>query len=201
LLNIENADADDLYGAMDCLLQRQEDIENALADRHLKDGTLVFYDVTSTYFEGRTCPFARLGHSRDDKKDKLQIVIGLLCAPGGCPIAVEVFEGNTADPQTLKNQIIKITQRFGIQRVVLVGDRGMLTQARIRQELIDTQGLDWITALRSSQIADLVQQGALQLSLFDTRDMAEIDSPDYPNELPAAAPKCPKFGGLKMYTF
>ena len=182
LLNIENADADDLYGAMDWLLQRQEDIENALADRHLKDGTLVFYDVTSTYFEGRTCPLAQLGHSRDDKKDKLQIVIGLLCAPGGCPIAVEVFEGNTADPRTLKNQITKITQRFGIQRVVLVGDRGMITQARIRQDLTGTEALDWITALRSAQIAELVQQGTLQLSLFDTRDMAEIVSPDYPNE-------------------
>jgi len=139
-------------------------------------------DELYTYFEGRCCPLAKLGHSRDGKKDKLQIVIGLLCAPDGCPVAVEVFEGNTADPTTVKNQLIKVRQRFGIQRVVLVGDRGMITDARIREDLMHTEGVDWITALRAPQIAGLVESGQLQLSLFDTRDMAEISHPDYPGE-------------------
>lgn len=181
-LNIQDADEDELYGAMDWLFEQQQGIEEALAKRHLQNGTLVLYDVTSTYFEGRCCPLARLGHSRDGKKDKLQIVIGLLCAADGCPVAVEVFEGNTADPNTVKNQLIKIRQRFGIQRVVLVGDRGMITDARIREDLIPAEGVDWITALRAPQIAALVEGGHLQLSLFDTRDMAEISHPDYPGE-------------------
>lgn len=181
-LNIQDADEDELYGAMDWLSEQQQGIEEALAKRHLQNGTLVLYDVTSTYFEGRCCPLARLGHSRDGKKDKLQIVIGLLCAPDGCPVAVEVFEGNTADPNTVKSQLIKVQQRFGIQRVVLVGDRGMITDARIREDLILTEGVDWITALRAPQIAALVESGHLQLSLFDTRDMAEISHPDYAGE-------------------
>jgi transposase len=181
-LNIQDADEDELYGAMDWLFEQQQGIEEALAKRHLQNGTLVLYDVTSTYFEGRCCPLARLGHSRDGKKDKLQIVIGLLCAADGCPVAVEVFEGNTADPSTVKSQLIKVRQRFGIQRVVLVGDRGMITDARIREDLILTEGVDWITALRAPQIAALVESGHLQLSLFDTRDMAEISHPDYAGE-------------------
>jgi len=181
-LNIPDADEDELYGAMDKLFEQQHDIEDALAKRHLQNGTLVLYDVTSTYFEGRCCPLAQLGHSRDGKKDKLQIVIGLLCAADGCPVAVEVFEGNTADPKTVKSQLVKLRQRFGIQRVVLVGDRGMITDARIREDLIPTEGVDWITALRAPQIAALVESGHLQLSLFDTRDMAEISHPDYPGE-------------------
>lgn len=181
-LDIQDADEDELYGAMDWLFERQQSIEEALAKRHLENGTLVLYDVTSTYFEGRCCPLARRGHNRDGKKNKLQIVIGLLCAADGCPVAVEVFEGNTADPNTVKRQLIKVRQRFGIQRVVLVGDRGMITDARIREDLIDTEGIDWITALRAPQIAALVESGHLQLSLFDTRDMAEISHPDYPGE-------------------
>jgi len=120
---------------MDWLLPRQEAIEQALAQRHLAEHTLVLYDVTSTYFEGRTCPLARFGHPRDGKKDKLQIVVGLMCNAEGCPVAVEVFEGNTADPKTLTLQIQKLRQRFRLQRVVLVGDRGMLTEARIDKEL------------------------------------------------------------------
>ena len=181
-LNLQDADEDELYEAMDWLFERQQGIEDALANRHLQDGTLVLYDVTSTYFEGRCCPLAQLGHSRDGKKDKLQIVIGLLCAADGCPVAVEVFEGNTADPKTVKSQLIKLRQRFGIQRVVLVGDRGMITAARIREDLAASEGVDWITALRAPQIAALVDSGELQLSLFDTRDMAEISHPDYPGE-------------------
>jgi transposase len=172
----------DLYFAMDWLGGEQERIENVLAAKHLKDGTLVLYDITSTYFEGRTCPLAQLGHSRDGKKDKLQIVIGLLCAPDGCPVAVEVFEGNCADSSTLPGQIDKIRMRFGIERVVVVGDRGMITKARIRQDLRGKDGLDWITALRAPQIRMLAESDHLQLTVFDTRDMAEITHPDYPDE-------------------
>lgn len=172
----------DLYFAMDWLGEEQERIENTLAAKHLKGGLLLLYDITSTNFEGRTCPLAKLGYSRDGKKDKLQIVVGLLCAPDGCPVAVEVFEGNCADAATLPSQITKIGQRFGIERVVLVGDRGMITKARIRQDLRDKDGLDWITALRAPQIRQLVVSERLQLTLFDTQDMAEITHPDYPNE-------------------
>ena len=181
VLDVEDADADELYAAMDWLLARQSRIEKALAARHL-DGTLVLYDVTSTYFEGRTCPLAKLGHSRDGKRGKLQIVIGLLCDPEGRPVAVEVFDGNTGDPTTLAPQIEKIRRRFGLGRVVLVGDRGLLTSARIRDELRPLEGLSWIGALRGPAIAKLVRQQAVQLSLFDRRDMAEITSPEYPGE-------------------
>jgi hypothetical protein len=182
LLGISDADADDLYAAMDWLLPRQERIEQALGKRHLRDGTLVLYDVTSTYFEGRTCPPAQLGHSRDGKKDKLQIVIGLLCDVEGRPVAVEVFEGNVGDPATLASQVRKMRERFGLRRVVLVGDRGMITDARIREDLQGIEGLDWITALRAPAIRKLVAEGSLQPSLFDERDLAEITSPMYPNE-------------------
>ena len=182
VLGLDRVNEDDLYSAMDALLAEQERIENELAARHLKGGCLVLYDITSTYFEGRTCPLAHLGHSRDGKRDKLQIVIGLLCAPDGCPVAVEVFDGNCSDPKTLKNQIVKVRERFGIERVVLVGDRGMITEARIREDIKTSGGLDWITALRAPQIRKLVQCGSLQLSFFDTRDMAEITHPDYPGE-------------------
>jgi transposase len=173
---------DELYAAMDWLFPEQERIENELAAKHLKGGSLVLYDVTSTYFEGHTCPLAQLGYSRDGKGDKLQIVIGLLCASDGCPVAVEVFEGNCADPDTVKSQITKIRERFGIKRVILVGDRGMITEARIRENFKGTEGLDWITALRSPRIKELVRSGSLQLSLFDTCDMAEITHPDYAGE-------------------
>jgi len=182
VLGLERVSENDLYFAMDWLGGEQERLETVLAARHLKDGCLVLYDITSTYFEGCTCPLAQLGHSRDGKKDKLQIVIGLLCAADGCPVAVEVFEGNCADPATLPGQITKIRERFGIERVVLVGDRGMITQARIRENLSNREGLDWITALRAPQIRKLVESGHLQLTLFDTRNMAEITHPDYPRE-------------------
>jgi transposase len=182
MLGVESADEDELYGAMDWLGKRQERIEAELAARHLQNGSLVLYDVTSTYFEGRTCPLAKLGHNRDGKKGKLQIVFGLLCTLEGCPVAVEVFSGDTADPCTLESQIVKIRDRFGLQHVVLVGDRGMITEARIREELRPIKGLEWITALRSAQIRKLVDSGALQLSLFDEQDLAEITDPSHPEE-------------------
>ena len=182
LLDLGSVDEDDLYEAMDWLIERQDRIEQALAAKHLADGTLVLYDLSSTYFEGHTCPLARLGHSHDGKNDKLQIVFGLLCTVKGIPVAVEVFEGNMADPKTFTAQVRKVRERFGLERIVFVGDRGMITEARIRQDLRDVEGLDWISALRAPQIRALVEGGSLQLSLFDQQDLAEIRSPDYPQE-------------------
>jgi hypothetical protein len=181
LLRLGAVDEAALYRALDWLGARQGAIETALARRHLKDGALVLYDVSSSWLEGRCCELARFGYSRDGKKGKLQIVYGLLCAADGCPVAVEVFEGNTADPMTLATQIDKLKARFGLSRVVLVGDRGMITSARIRDEL-KPAGLDWITALRAPQIRALLDTGAFQLSLFDERDLAEITSPEFPGE-------------------
>ena len=176
----EVSDAE-LYAALDWLLERQAAIETALAGRHLQNGTLVLYDVSSSYMEGRCCPLAKRGYDRDRKKGMLQIVYGLLCAPDGCPVAIEVFEGNTGDPSTLAPQIDKLKQRFGLTHVVLVGDRGMITEARITED-VKTAGLDWITALRGPAIKDLLDSGILQLTLFDTRDMASITAPDFPGE-------------------
>ncbi len=181
LLELGAVEESELYRALDWLGARQAAIETALARRHLKDGALVLYDVSSSWLEGRCCELARFGYSRDGKKGKLQIVYGLLCAADGCPVAVEVFEGNTADPMTLSTQIDKLKQRFGLSRVVLVGDRGMITSARIRDEL-KPAGLDWITALRAPQIRALLDTGAFQLSLFDERDLAEITAPEFPGE-------------------
>jgi transposase len=172
---------DELYAALDWLLARQAAIETALAKRHLQDGTLVLYDVSSSYMEGRCCPLAKRGYSRDRKKGSLQIVYGLLCAPDGCPVAIEVFDGNTGDPTTLAPQIDKLKQRFGLDHVVLVGDRGMITEARIGED-VKPAGLDWITALRGPAIKDLLNSGTLQLTLFDKRDMASITAPDFPGE-------------------
>jgi hypothetical protein len=181
LLELGAVEESELYRALDWLGARQAAIETALARRHLKDGALVLYDVSSSWLEGRCCELARFGYSRDGKKGKLQIVYGLLCAADGCPVAVEVFEGNTADPMTLSTQIDKLKERFGLSRVVLVGDRGMITSARIRDEL-KPAGLDWITALRAPQIRALLDTGAFQLSLFDERDLAEITAPEFPGE-------------------
>jgi hypothetical protein len=171
------------YEALDWLLERQPRIEAGLARRHLKDGVLVLYDVSSSYFEGRHCPLARHGYSRDHRGDRLQIVYGLLCTRDGLPVAVEVFDGNTADPATLTSQVAKLKQRFGLSRVVLVGDRGMLTSARIEADL-KPAGLDWISCLRAPAIQQLAaQSGPLQLSLFDERDLAEISAPEqFPGE-------------------
>jgi hypothetical protein len=181
ILGLGAVDEDELYAAVDWLGERQQAIEKALARKHLRDGTLVLYDVSSSYLEGRCCELARLGYNRDGKKGKLQIVYGLLCAPDGCPVAIEVFEGDTADPRTLAAQIEKIKTRFALTHVVLVGDRGMITQARLDAEIAPA-GLDWITALRAPAIRALAEGGALQMSLFDARDMAAITSPDYPGE-------------------
>jgi len=181
VLGVAACDEDDLYDAMDWVLARKDAIENSLAARHLSNGTLVLYDVSSAAFEGHTCPLGKIGHARDGVKGRLQIVYGLLCSPAGVPIAIEVFEGNTADPKTLTAQIDKLKTRFGLSNIALVGDRGMLTSARIRDELRPAH-LDWISALRADQIRVLVNDGALQLSLFDEQNLFEITHPDYPGE-------------------
>jgi hypothetical protein len=180
-LGLGMVDEDELYTALDWLAVRQPVIETVLAKHHLTGGALVLYDVSSSYLEGRCCPLAQFGYNRDRKRGKLQIVYGLLCAADGCPVAIEVFEGSTADPMTLASQVSKLKERFGLDRVVLVGDRGMITQARISEDL-RTAGLDWITALRAPAIKALRDAGALQMSLFDERDMASITSPDFPGE-------------------
>ena len=182
LLNIQSADETELYQAMDWLLDRQPRIEQELAKRHLSDGGLVLYDLTSTYFEGRHCPLAKLGHSRDGKSGTRQIVFGLLTNVEGTPVAVEVFAGNTSDPKTVANQVQKLRQRFGLQQVVLVGDRGMITSARIREDLLPMHGIEWISALRANQIQKLAKDGVLQMSLFDKTDLVEIAHPDFPGE-------------------
>ena len=181
VLGLGAVDEDELYTALDWLHARQPAIEAALAKRHLQDGTLVLYDVSSSYLEGRCCELAQLGHNRDGRKGKLQIVYGLLCAPDGCPIAIEVFAGGTGDPRTLAAQITKLKQRFRLAHLVLVGDRGLITQARITADL-QPAGLDWITALRAPALRALVEGGALQLSLFDQRDLAAITAPAFPGE-------------------
>ena len=172
----------EVYEALDWLVAEQSRIEAALAKKHLVDGTLVLYDVSSSYMEGRCCALAKHGYSRDHRPDRPQIVYGLLCASDGTPVAVEVFEGNTSDPQTIREQIEKLKRRFKLSHVALVGDRGMITSKRISEEL-QPAGLDWISCLRAPQIAALAADtGPLQLSLFDERDLAEIVSPDFPGE-------------------
>ena len=180
-LGVEKATEDDLYQAMDWLLERKERIEKKLAERHLAEGCLVLYDVTSSYYEGRTCPLARFGHDRDGQKGRPIIVYGVMTDREGCPISVRVYPGNTGDPKTVVDQVEKLRQKFGLSRVVLVGDRGMLTQPQI-DKLKQHPGWGWITALKSVAIRRLVQQGALQLSLLDEKNLAEITSPDYPGE-------------------
>jgi hypothetical protein len=181
ILSAGGCDEDDLYAAMDYLHGRQEQIQDALAARHLAGGTLVLYDVSSAAFEGRTCPLGAIGHPKDGVRGRLQIVYGLLTSKDGIPVAIEVFAGNTGDPKTVASQIDKVKDRFGFTRVVLVGDRGMLTAARLREDVAPA-GLDWITALRAPQVKKLVRGGDLQLSLFDVQDLAEIISPDFPDE-------------------
>jgi len=181
-LGLEECSEDDFYQAMDWLLGRQKRIEATLAQRHLREGTLALYDLTTLHFEGRTCPLAALGGHRNGPRGKVQIRVGLLCSPEGCPVAVEVFEGNASEPGTLSAQIDKLRRRFDLQRVVVVGDRGILTAARIREELADAEGLDWITALRAPTIKKLAEEGVLELSLFDQCDLAEVHHPDFPDE-------------------
>jgi hypothetical protein len=180
-LSVEDAGVDDLYGAMDWVLERQQRIERALARRHLGEGASVLYDVSSSYFEGRSCPLARLGYSRDRKPGTPQIVYGLVCAADGCPVAVEVFEGSLHDDKTLPAQIEKLKQRFGLSSVIVVSDRGMVTKANL-ELLRATDGAGWITALKAPQVKRLVKHGDLQLSLFDEHNLAEIAADDYPGE-------------------
>jgi hypothetical protein len=178
---VEAADEDDLYTAMDWLLERQGAIERKLAARHLKEGSLALYDLSSSYFEGTHCPLAKIGHDRDGKKNKLQVNYGLLTNQAGCPVAVSVYEGNTGDAKTLMPQVKKLREEFGLEQVVLVGDRGMISHKAI-QELRELEGLGWITALKSTQIRALVEGEALQLGLFDERNLIELAHPDYPGE-------------------
>lgn len=181
-LGLEGVDSERLYAALDWLYLQQQDIERRLAERHLEDGCLILYDVTSTYFEGRCCPLASFGHSRDGRKDRPQVVFGLLCNRQGCPVAVEVFEGNTGDPTTLASQVEKLQKRFGLGRVVFVGDRGMLTSARIREELAGRDGLAWISALKTTDIRKLEALPGFQLSLFDQRGFVELTDASFPGE-------------------
>jgi transposase len=181
IFGVEDADEDDLYAAMDWLLERQGRIEKKLADRHLEEGSLVLYDLTSSYFEGKTCLLAKLGHNRDGKKGKLQVNYGLLTDRRGCPVAVSVYDGDTGDPSTLREQADKVREDFGIKHMVLVGDRGMISQKQING-LKDVKGVDWITALRTEAIREFVEGGTIQLGLFDERNLFEFTHPDYPGE-------------------
>ncbi|GAB4233198.1 MAG: hypothetical protein Kow00109_05880 [Acidobacteriota bacterium] len=181
-LGLEDVTDRELYAALDWLLARQKRIETKLSRRHLEDGTLLLYDVSGSYYTGRRPSLVQYGYSRDRKPAFPQIVYGLLCNADGCPIAIEVFSGDTADPATLGRQIAKIRRRFGLRRVVFVGDRGLVTSRRIAEELRPVEGLDWITALRADTIRRLAHQGVIQPSLFDERDLAEVYCPDFPGE-------------------
>jgi transposase len=180
-LDVGDADEDELYAAMDWLLARQSRIEKKLAKQHLSEGCQVLYDVSSSYYEGHTCPLVRPGHSRDKKRGKPIVVYGVLTDAQGCPLAVEVYPGNTGDPTTVPDQVNTLKQRFELDRVILVGDRGMLTQTQI-DELKRHPGVGWISALRSEKVRKLFDQKYLQLSLFDQQNLAEIHSPDFPGE-------------------
>jgi transposase len=180
-LSVQDANEDDLYEAMDWLLARKQRIENKLAKRHLSEGSVVLYDVSSSYYWGRTCPLAHFGHDRDGKKGLPIIVYGVLTDADGRPVAIEIYPGNTADPTTVADQVNKLWKDFGLLRVVIVGDRGMLTQPQL-DEIKKHPEMGWITALTSVAVRNLVEKGSLQLSLFDEKNLAEITSPDYPGE-------------------
>jgi transposase len=178
---VADRDETDLYAAMDWLLERQKPIEKKLAARHLSEGALALYDLSSSYFEGNSCPLAKIGYSRDGKRNTPQVNYGLLTTRAGCPVAISVYEGNTADASTLMPQVDQLRKQFGLERLVLVGDRGMISHKAIG-ELRNLDGLAWITALKSSQIRALVQGGDLQLGLFDERNLFEFSHPDFPSE-------------------
>src|SRR3990167_4954759 len=180
-LGLSDADEDTLYEAMDGLLERQDRIEQKLAARHLRAGGFVLYDLTSSYFEGTTCPLAAFGHNRDGKKGKLQVNYGLLADARGCPVAVSVFKGNTGDPPTLLPEVRRVRERFGVEQLVVVGDRGMISQTQI-SALQALAGVDWLTALKTGAIRDLVADGHMQLGLFDERNLFELAHPDFPGE-------------------
>jgi transposase len=197
-LGVADANEDELYAAMDWLLQRQERIQKKLAARHLPAGSVVLYDLSSSYFEGSTCPLAKRGYNRDRKKGMLQVNYGLLTDVRGCPVAVSVHEGNTADAATLMPQVQQLRQDFGIGQLVLVGDRGMISKKSIDQ-LQQADGIGWITALKSASIRSLVEQGHLQLGLFDERNLFELSHPDYPGERLVAC-RNPELAKLRAHT-
>ena len=192
-----DADEDDLYAAMDWLLARQDAIQQKLAARHLSAGGLVLYDLTSSYFEGSTCPLAKLGYSRDGKRGLLQVNYGLLTDARGCPVAVSVHEGNVADSQTLMPEVKRLRESFGIEQLVMVGDRGMISRKSI-DEMRELEGIGWITALKSASIRSLMEQGQLQLGLFDERNLLELSSPDYPDERLVAC-RNPQLAALRAH--
>src|SRR6516165_12092425 len=194
---VSDATEDDLYEAMDWLLARQDHIQKKLAARHLKQDGLVLYDLSSSYFEGTTCPLARLGYNRDGKKGLLQVNYGLLTDARGCPVAVSVHEGNVADSATFLPEVQRLREHFGIEQLVMVGDRGMVGNASIAQ-LREMAGIDWITALKSASIRTLVEQGQLQLGLFDERNLLEIASPEYPGERLVAC-RNPQLAALRAH--
>ena len=181
-LGLCDVELSEVYEAMDWLLSRQKRIQNKLAKKHLTNGTLVLYDVSSSYYTGRQSELVKFGYNRDGKKGRPQIVYGLLCAPDGCPVAIEVYAGNTTDSTTVSDQIERTRKQFGLSRIVLVGDRGMITSKAIREDYSHREGFDWITALRSSSLKKLLRQETIQPSLFDERDLAEVTSDDYPGE-------------------
>ena len=195
---VAGADEDDLYAAMDWLLERQGRIQKKLAARHLKEGGLALYDLSSSYFEGQCCPLAKIGHNRDGKKGKLQVNYGLLTSRGGCPVAVSVYEGNTNDAKTLLPQITQLREEFALARLVLVGDRGMISHKAIGEDLCRIEGLGWITALKSGQIRALIEGGTLQLGLFDERSLFECSDPKYPGERLIAC-RNPALAALRAY--
>ena len=180
-LGIEDAEPDELYDAMDWLLKRQGRIEKKLAKKHLQDGTLILYDISSSYYEGHCCKLAKYGHNRDKKQGKMIIVYGLLTDAEGRPVAIEAFEGNTADPTTVPAQAEKIRERFGLEKVVLVGDRGMITTTQVAK-LKEYSGMGWISAIKGQTIRKLIDKGHMDRSLFDDRNIAEIQSPEFPGE-------------------
>ena len=181
-LDIADASEQEVYEALDWLYSRQSFIEKKLAKKHLQDGCLILCDVSASYYTGTHCNLAKFGHKKDRKMGVTEIVYGLICNARGCPVGIQVFEGNTSDPKVFSEQMVKVKKKFGIERLIMVGDRGLITQARITEDLAPVGGLDWISALRSSAIQKLVTTGAFQLSLFDTQDMAEITSDDFPGE-------------------
>jgi hypothetical protein len=191
------ASEDDLYAAMDWLLARQDAIQKKLAARHLSAGGLVLYDLSSSYFEGTHCPLAKLGYSRDGKRGLLQVNYGLLTDARGCPVAVSVYEGNVADSATLLPEVTRLREHFGVEQLVIVGDRGMISSQAIAT-MQETPGVDWITALKSASIRALVEQGQLQLDLFDQRNLIELSSPDYPGERLVAC-RNPQLAALRAH--
>jgi len=190
-------DEDDLYAAMDWLLEHQDTIQKKLAARHLSAGSLVLYDLTSSYFEGTTCPLAKLGYSRDGRKGTLQVNYGLLTDARGCPVAVSVYEGNVGDSLTLMPEVTRLRERFGVEHLVMVGDRGMISQKSIDQ-MREIDGIGWISALKNASIRALVEQGHLQLGLFDERNLLELSSPDYPGERLVAC-RNPQLAALRTH--